>query len=221
MSAREARLTDPQHRMFLECAPSTPWRTPAAPANAHRLGRLTGPAVNIRTGRSSSLVAVQSAAQSLLLGDCRVRRQLEAEVELPGLTTAVEGWTRDHVGLLREEADRASGTEDTEPAHAALLLLGIQCRHVTSCSVPRLVHQRSQHAESSSAWTIASAASPPPREARAIRSSRIRRCSPITVSRTTAITGTRPAAANRQAAHSGPNRNSRIEVQASPALVAM
>jgi len=98
----------------------------------------------------------------------------------------------------------------------AALLRGTRCGQVTSWSVPRLVHQRSQHAASSSSRTISSAAE---RTGRRDRGAAARR-SRMSVSRTTAMTGTRLAAAHRNAAHSGPPRNSRSVVQASPPLVA-
>ncbi len=95
-------------------------------------------------------------------------------------------------------------------------------------SQPRLVHQRSQQAPSSSARTMSSAASRsgpapdgPGTAARRARSARARRWSPMTLSRTTPMTGTMLAAANRHAAHIGPYQYSRTAVQASPALVAM
>ncbi|MFE6617998.1 hypothetical protein [Streptomyces sp. NPDC057740] len=161
------------------------------------------------------------AAATAELPDARPGAVIEARFPLDRAQQAFTG-AAERAGRPGSASKATSSPPDGPrcDAHAALLLRGIPCRHVTSCSLPRLVHQRSQHAESSSARTIASAASPP-RPARAANSSSQRRCSPITVSRTTAITGTRLAAANRHAAQAGPWRTSRTVVQASPALVAM
>ncbi|WP_051828536.1 type I polyketide synthase [Streptomyces bicolor] len=165
MSAREARLTDPQHRMFLECAqhalenagypderdgtrvgvyastgyhlytlqnyllnnvlpsrPVTDWMTGmqltvgnyadfTATRVAHRLG-LTGPAVNVQTGCSSSLVGVQSAAQSLLMGDCDVALVGATAVHVPQILgyRYVKGSILSKSGRLRAFDAGADGT---------------------------------------------------------------------------------------------------------------
>ncbi|MFE5812631.1 type I polyketide synthase [Streptomyces sp. NPDC056479] len=165
MSAREARLTDPQHRMFLECAqhalenaghpderdgtrvgvyastgyhlytlqnyllnnvlpsePVTDWMAGiqitvgnyadfTATRVAYRLG-LTGPAVNVQTGCSSSLVAVQSAAQSLLMGDCDVALVGATAVHVPQVLgyRYVKGSILSKSGRLRAFDAGADGT---------------------------------------------------------------------------------------------------------------
>ncbi|MFJ8538970.1 type I polyketide synthase [Streptomyces sp. NPDC093591] len=165
MSAREARLTDPQQRMFLECAqhalenagypderdgtrvgvyasagyhlyalqnhllnnvlpsrPATDWMTGmqitvgnyadfTATRVAHRLG-LTGPAVNIQTGCSSSLVAVQSAVQSLLMGDCDIALVGATAVHVPRALgyRYVKGSILSKSGRLRAFDAGADGT---------------------------------------------------------------------------------------------------------------
>ncbi|QOV40692.1 acyltransferase domain-containing protein [Streptomyces ferrugineus] len=165
MSAREARLTDPQHRMFLECAqhalenagrpgerdgtrvgvfastgyhlytlqnyllnnvlptePVTDWMAGmqitvgnhsdfTATRVAYRLG-LTGPAVNVQTGCSSSLVAVQCAAQSLLLGDCDIALVGATAVHVPQVLgyRYVKGSILSRSGRLRAFDAGADGT---------------------------------------------------------------------------------------------------------------
>ncbi|WP_128436460.1 type I polyketide synthase [Streptomyces cyaneus] len=165
MSAREARLTDPQQRMFLECAqhalenagypderdgtrvgvyasagyhlytlqnyllnnvlptqPPTDWMSGmqitvgnyadfTATRVAHRLG-LTGPAVNIQTGCSSSLVGVQSAAQSLLMGDCDIALVGATAVHVPQVLgyRYVKGSILSRSGRLRAFDAGADGT---------------------------------------------------------------------------------------------------------------
>ncbi|GGY41215.1 type I polyketide synthase [Streptomyces djakartensis] len=165
MSAREARLTDPQHRMFLECAQhalenagypderdgtrvgvyaSTGYHLytfqnyllnnvfPAhtvsdwtagmqitvgnqadftATRVAYRLG-LTGPAVNLQTGCSSSLVGVQTAAQSLLMGDCDIALVGATAVHVPQILgyRYVKGSILSRSGRLRAFDARADGT---------------------------------------------------------------------------------------------------------------
>ncbi|GHG99947.1 type I polyketide synthase [Streptomyces lanatus] len=165
MSAREARITDPQHRMFLECAqhalenagypderdgtrvgvyastgyhlytlqnyllnnvlptePATDWTAGiqltvgnyadfTATRVAYRLG-LTGPAVNIQTGCSSSLVAVQTAAQSLLLGDCDIALVGATAVHVPQILghRYVKGSILSRSGRLRAFDAGADGT---------------------------------------------------------------------------------------------------------------
>ncbi|MFJ8630688.1 type I polyketide synthase [Streptomyces sp. NPDC093568] len=165
MTAREARLTDPQHRMFLECAqhalenagypderdgsrigvyastgyhlytlqnyllnnvlpsePVTDWMAGiqitvgnyadfTATRVAYRLG-LTGPAVNVQTGCSSSLVAVQSAAQSLLLGDCDIALVGATAVHVPQILgyRYVKGSILSKSGRLRAFDAGADGT---------------------------------------------------------------------------------------------------------------
>ncbi|MGN9760041.1 type I polyketide synthase [Streptomyces sp. SD31] len=165
MSPREARLTDPQQRMFLECAqhalenagypderdgtrvgvyasagyhlyalqnyllnnvlrsrPATDWMAGmqitvgnyadfTATRVAHRLG-LTGPAVNIQTGCSSSLVAVQSAAQSLLMGDCDIALVGATAVHVPRALgyRYVKGSILSKSGRLRAFDAGADGT---------------------------------------------------------------------------------------------------------------
>ncbi|WDF35425.1 beta-ketoacyl synthase N-terminal-like domain-containing protein [Streptomyces sp. T12] len=165
MSAREARLTDPQQRMFLECAqhalenagypderdgtrvgvyastgyhlytlqnyllnnvlptqPATDWTAGmqitvgnyadfTATRVAHRLG-LTGPAVNIQTGCSSSLVGVQSAAQSLLMGDCDIALVGATAVHVPQALgyRYVKGSILSRSGRLRAFDAGADGT---------------------------------------------------------------------------------------------------------------
>ena len=165
MSAREARLTDPQHRMFLECAQhalenagypderdgtrvgvyaSTGYHLytlqnyllnnvlpSAAPSDwmagmqitvgnhadftatrvAYRLG-LTGPAVNLQTGCSSSLVGVQSAAQSLLMGDCDIALVGATAVHVPQVLgyRYVKGSILSKSGRLRAFDAGADGT---------------------------------------------------------------------------------------------------------------
>ncbi|KUL21218.1 type I polyketide synthase [Streptomyces regalis] len=165
MSAREARLTDPQHRMLLECAQhalenagypderdgtrvgvyastgyhlytlqnyllnnvlpteaATDWMAGmqitvgnyadfTATRVAHRLG-LTGPAVNVQTGCSSSLVGVQSAAQSLLLGDCDIALVGATAVHVPQVLgyRYVKGSILSKSGRLRAFDAGADGT---------------------------------------------------------------------------------------------------------------
>lgn len=165
MSAREARITDPQHRMFLECAqhalenagypderdgtrvgvyastgyhlytlqnyllnnvlPSqsaTDWTEGmqltvgnyadfTATRVAYRLG-LTGPAVNIQTGCSSSLVGVQSAAQSLIMGDCDIALVGATAVHVPQVLgyRYVKGSILSKSGRLRAFDAGADGT---------------------------------------------------------------------------------------------------------------
>ncbi|MET9764611.1 beta-ketoacyl synthase N-terminal-like domain-containing protein [Streptomyces sp. NPDC006372] len=165
MSAREARLTDPQHRMFLECAqhalenagypgerdgtrvgvfastgyhlytfqhyllnnvlPSqtvSDWTAGmqitvgnytdfTATRVAYRLG-LTGPAVNLQTGCSSSLVGVQSAAQSLLMGDCDIALVGATAVHVPQVLgyRHVKGSILSRSGRLRAFDAGADGT---------------------------------------------------------------------------------------------------------------
>ncbi|MFE5917908.1 type I polyketide synthase [Streptomyces sp. NPDC056468] len=165
MSAREARLTDPQHRMLLECAqhalenagypderdgnrvgvyastgyhlytlqnyllnnvlPShaaSDWMAGmqitvgnyadfTATRVAYRLG-LTGPAVNIQTGCSSSLVGVQAAAQSLLMGDCDIALVGATAVHVPQVVgyRYVKGSILSKSGRLRAFDAGADGT---------------------------------------------------------------------------------------------------------------
>ncbi|MFE9020760.1 type I polyketide synthase [Streptomyces sp. NPDC007808] len=165
MSSREARLTDPQHRMLLECAqhalenaghpderdgsrigvfastgyhlytlqnyllnnvlpsePATDWTTGmqmtvgnyadfTATRVAYRLG-LTGPAVNIQTGCSSSLVGVQAAAQSLLMGDCDIALVGATAVHVPQVLgyRYVKGSILSRSGRLRAFDAGADGT---------------------------------------------------------------------------------------------------------------
>ncbi|SDO77281.1 Acyl transferase domain-containing protein [Streptomyces sp. cf386] len=165
MSAREARITDPQHRMLLECAqhalenagypderdgtrigvyastgyhlyalqnyllnnvlPSqaaTDWMAGmqmtsgnyadfTATRVAYKLG-LTGPAVNIQTGCSSSLVGVQSAAQSLLMGDCDIALVGATAVHVPQVLgyRYVKGSILSKSGRVRAFDASADGT---------------------------------------------------------------------------------------------------------------
>lgn len=165
ISAREARITDPQHRMFLECAqhalenagypderdgsrigvyastgyhlytlqnyllnnvlpsePVTDWMAGiqitvgnyadfTANRVAYRLG-LTGPAVNVQTGCSSSLVGVQSAAQSLLMDDCDVALVGATAVHVPQILgyRYVKGSILSRSGRLRAFDAGADGT---------------------------------------------------------------------------------------------------------------
>ncbi|MFG2133720.1 type I polyketide synthase [Streptomyces sp. NPDC048751] len=165
MSAREARLTDPQQRMFLECAqhalenagypderdgtrvgvyastgyhlyalqsyllnnvlPTQPvddWMTGmqitfgnysdfTATRVAYRLG-LTGPAVSVQTGCSSSLAAVQFAAQSLLMGDCDIALAGATAVHVPQVLgyRYVKGSILSRSGRLRAFDAGADGT---------------------------------------------------------------------------------------------------------------
>ena len=165
MSPREAQLTDPQQRMFLECAqhalenagypgerdgtrvgvyastgyhlytlqnyllnnvlPSAPvadWSAGmqvtvgnyadfTATRVAYRLG-LTGPAVNVQTGCSSSLVGVQSAAQSLLMGDCDIALVGATAVHVPQVLgyRYVKGSILSRSGRLRAFDAGADGT---------------------------------------------------------------------------------------------------------------
>ncbi|MBB5121988.1 type-I PKS [Streptomyces eurocidicus] len=165
MSAREARLTDPQHRMFLEVAQHAledsgypgerdgtrigvyattgyhlysmenyllnnvlPGETGddwlsrmqimvgnytdfTASRVAYRLG-LTGPAVSVQTGCSGSLVAVQQAAQALLLGDCDVALAGATAVHVPQVLgyRYVKGSILSRSGRLRAFDAAADGT---------------------------------------------------------------------------------------------------------------
>ncbi|MEU2268083.1 beta-ketoacyl synthase N-terminal-like domain-containing protein [Streptomyces olindensis] len=165
MSPHEARLTDPQQRMFLECAqhalenagyprerngtrvgvyassgyhlytlqsyllnnvlpslPPTDWPSGmqtiignfadfTATRVAYRLG-LTGPAVNIQTGCSSSLVGVQAAAQSLLLGDCDIALVGATAVHVPQVLgyRHVKGSILSRSGRVRPFDAGADGT---------------------------------------------------------------------------------------------------------------
>lgn len=165
MSPHEARITDPQHRLFLECAqhalenagypserngtrigvwastgyhlytlqnyllnnvlPSRPpsdWPTGmqtiignyadfTATRVAYRLG-LTGPAVNIQTGCSSSLVGVQAAAQALLMGDCDIALVGATAVHVPQVLgyRYVKGSILSRSGRLRAFDADADGT---------------------------------------------------------------------------------------------------------------
>ncbi|MFC9679276.1 type I polyketide synthase [Streptomyces sp. NPDC056948] len=165
MSPREAQLTDPQHRMFLECAqhalenagypderdgtrvgvwastgyhlytmqnyllnnvlPSGPvpdWTSGmqitvgnyadfTATRVAYRLG-LTGPAVNVQTGCSSSLVGLQSAAQSLIMGDCDIALVGATAVHVPQVLgyRYVKGSILSRSGRLRAFDAGADGT---------------------------------------------------------------------------------------------------------------
>ncbi|CAM5745001.1 Phthiocerol/phenolphthiocerol synthesis polyketide synthase type I PpsE [Streptomyces afghaniensis] len=165
MSPREARLTDPQQRMFLECAqhalenagypderggtrvgvyastgyhlytfqnyllnnvlpshPASDWAQGmqmtvgnyadfAATRVAYRLG-LTGPAVNLQTGCSSSLVGVLTAAQSLLMGDCDIALVGATAVHVPQVLgyRHVKGSILSRSGRLRAFDAGADGT---------------------------------------------------------------------------------------------------------------
>ncbi|MFJ6010831.1 type I polyketide synthase [Streptomyces sp. NPDC092952] len=165
MSAREARLTDPQHRLFLECAQHAlenagypderdgkrigvyasagyhlynmqsyllnnvlpnedigDWLAGMqvmvgnftdfnATRVAYRLG-LTGPAVNVQTGCSSSLVGVQLAAQSLLLDECDVALVGASAVHVPQVLGYhyVKGSILSRSGRLRAFDAAANGT---------------------------------------------------------------------------------------------------------------
>ncbi|MFH8662957.1 type I polyketide synthase [Streptomyces afghaniensis] len=165
MSPREARLTDPQQRMFLECAqhalenagypderggtrvgvyassgyhlytfqnyllnnvlpshPTSDWAQGmqmtvgnyadfAATRVAYRLG-LTGPAVNLQTGCSSSLVGVLTAAQSLLMGDCDIALVGATAVHVPQVLgyRYVKGSILSRSGRLRAFDAGADGT---------------------------------------------------------------------------------------------------------------
>ncbi|MEU3755589.1 beta-ketoacyl synthase N-terminal-like domain-containing protein [Streptomyces olivoreticuli] len=165
MSAREAQLTDPQHRMFLECAqhalenagypgerdgtrvgvyastgyhlysmenyllnnvlqgaPGDDWLSRmqtmvgnytdfTATRVAFRLG-LTGPAVSVQTGCSSSLVGVQLAAQSLLMGDCDIALAGATAVHVPQVLgyRYVKGSILSRTGRLRAFDAGADGT---------------------------------------------------------------------------------------------------------------
>ncbi|MCC3771606.1 polyketide synthase, partial [Streptomyces sp. UNOC14_S4] len=165
MSAREAQITDPQHRMFLECAqhalenagypgerdgtrvgvwastghhlysmqsylvnnvlpgsPGDDWLTRmqtmvgnyadfTATRVAFRLG-LTGPAVSVQTGCSSSLVGVQQAAQALLMGDCDIALAGATAVHVPQVLGYhyVKGSILSKSGHLRAFDAAADGT---------------------------------------------------------------------------------------------------------------
>ncbi|MFG2530784.1 type I polyketide synthase [Streptomyces sp. NPDC048516] len=165
MSAREAQLTDPQQRMFLECAQhalenagypderdghrvgvyaSTGYHLyglqnyllnnvlPGKPVGdwmagmqitignysdftatrvAYRLG-LTGPALNVQSGCSSSLAGVQLAAQSLLMGDCDIALAGAAAVHAPQVLgyRYVKGSILSRSGYLRPFDADADGT---------------------------------------------------------------------------------------------------------------
>ncbi|MGW1071665.1 type I polyketide synthase [Streptomyces sp. NPDC002537] len=165
MSAREAQLTDPQHRMFLECAqhalenagypgerdgtrvgvyastghhlysmesyllnnvlpgsPGADWLSRmqtmvgnyadfTATRAAFRLG-LTGPAVNVQTGCSSSLVGVQLAAQALAAGDCDIALAGATAVHVPQVLGYhyVKGSILSRSGHLRAFDAAADGT---------------------------------------------------------------------------------------------------------------
>ncbi len=165
MSAREALITDPQQRIFLECAyhalenagypqesaerrigvyASTGYHLYAmqtyllnnalrdteadnwvsrmetvignhcdftATRTAFRLG-LTGPAVNVQTGCSGSLVAVQLAAQSVLAGDCDIALAGATAVHVPVVLGYhyVRGSILSKSGRLRPFDAAADGT---------------------------------------------------------------------------------------------------------------
>ncbi|WP_086559655.1 type I polyketide synthase, partial [Streptomyces africanus] len=165
MSSGEARLTDPQQRIFLECAqhamenagypderggtrvgvyastgyhlytfqnyllnnvlpsrPASDWVQGmqmtvgnyadfAATRVAYRLG-LTGPAVNLQTGCSSSLVGVLTAAQSLLMGDCDIALVGASAVHVPQVLgyRYVKGSILSRSGRLRAFDAGADGT---------------------------------------------------------------------------------------------------------------
>ena len=165
VSAREALITDPQQRIFLECAyhalenagypqeragerigvyASTGYHLYAmqtyllnnalpdteadnwlsrmetmvgnhsdftATRTAFRLG-LTGPAVNVQTGCSGSLVAVQLAAQSLLVGDCDLALAGATALHVPKILGYhyVKGSILSKSGRLRPFDAAADGT---------------------------------------------------------------------------------------------------------------
>lgn len=165
VSAREALITDPQQRIFLECAyhalenagypqetagrrigvyASTGYHLYAmqtyllnnalpeteadnwlsrmetmvgnhadftATRTAFRLG-LTGPAVNVQTGCSGSLVAVQLAAQSLLAGDCDLALAGATALHVPKVLgyPYVKGSILSKSGHLRPFDAAADGT---------------------------------------------------------------------------------------------------------------
>ncbi|MEV6121672.1 beta-ketoacyl synthase N-terminal-like domain-containing protein [Streptomyces sp. NPDC052077] len=165
MTAREAALTDPQHRLFLECAQhaledagypgerdgtrigvfastgyhlysmrsylmnnvlpneeSTDWPSGTqvmvgnftdfnATRVAYRLD-LTGPAVNVQTGCSSSLVGVQLAAQALLMGDCDIALAGASAVHAPQVLgyRHAKGSILSRSGRLRAFDAAADGT---------------------------------------------------------------------------------------------------------------
>ncbi|MFE0700278.1 type I polyketide synthase [Streptomyces sp. NPDC058872] len=165
MSAREAQLTDPQHRMFLECAQhalenagypgerdgsrvgvyattgyhlysmehyllnnvlrsevADDWLSRmqvmignytdfTATRVSFRLG-LTGPAISVQTGCSSSLVAVQQAAQALLLDDCDIALAGATAVHVPQVLgyDYVKGSILSRSGRVRAFDADADGT---------------------------------------------------------------------------------------------------------------
>ncbi|WDV49081.1 beta-ketoacyl synthase N-terminal-like domain-containing protein [Streptomyces coeruleorubidus] len=83
----------------------------AATRVAYRLG-LTGPAVNLQTGCSSSLVGVQAAAQSLLMGDCDIALVGATAVHVPQVLgyRHVKGSILSRSGRLRAFDAGADGT---------------------------------------------------------------------------------------------------------------
>ncbi|MER0478893.1 beta-ketoacyl synthase N-terminal-like domain-containing protein [Streptomyces sp. Edi2] len=165
MSAREAQLTEPQQRLFLECAQhalenagypderdgnrvgvyaSTGYHLYAlqnyllhnvlpgqavddwmagmqitignyndftATRVAYRLG-LTGPALSVQSGCSSSLAGVQLAAQSLLMGDCDIALAGAAALHVPQVLgyRYVKGSILSRSGCLRPFDADADGT---------------------------------------------------------------------------------------------------------------
>ncbi|MGW7610008.1 type I polyketide synthase [Streptomyces sp. NPDC054766] len=165
MSSREATVTDPQHRLFLECCQhaledsgypqeqdglcvgmfaSTGYHLYAmqnyllnnvlpggigddwvsrmqtmvgnycdftATRASFRLG-LTGPSVNVQTGCSSSLVAVQLAAQSVLAGDADVAVAGATAVHFPQVLgyQYVKGSILSRTGVLRAFDAASDGT---------------------------------------------------------------------------------------------------------------
>jgi acyl carrier protein len=165
MSAREATVTDPQHRLFLECAyhalenagypsevpgtrigvySSTGYRLYpmqdyllnnilrdpvaddwdsglevglgnfpdfTATRTAFRLN-LTGPAINIQAACTSSLAAVQLAAQSVLVGDCDLALAGSTAVHVPQVLgyRYAKGSVLSRSGRLRPFDAAADGT---------------------------------------------------------------------------------------------------------------
>ncbi len=167
LGAREAELTDPQHRVFLECcwrvlerAAVDPRRFAGAigvfagssvndydsallPGAAGadrvqvRIGNkrdhlpmrvsyaldLRGPAVNVQTACSTSLVAVHLACQSLLTGECDLALAGGVSIKLPQVSGYLHhpGSIYSDDGHCRAFDRRANGTVDSNGAGVVLL----------------------------------------------------------------------------------------------------